>query len=253
MRRAIDWPPVVLILLLLGAWEVVPRLVGAGQFPPVSNVLVALWQDAGEIARQVAHTLRRAAFGFLLAAVTMIPLGIVIGRSRGLAAVLEPVIDLLRPLPPIAIVPVVMLFAGIGDAAKVSVITFAAAFPILIHAIDGVRGIHPMYSTVSRSLRLAPLEQRFSVDLHAVMPVLFMGLRLAIASALLVAVTSEMLMSTDGIGLFILHAQERFQLASGLAAIVVVAIVGWAVNRLLQVVDRRLLAWHHATTGDHGT
>ncbi len=145
-----------------------------------------------------------------------------------------------------------MLFAGIGDSAKIAVITYAAAFPILVHAIDGVRGIHPMYTTIARALRLTRIESRFSVDLHAVLPVLFTGLRLAIASALLVAVTAEMLMSTDGIGLFILHAQERFEMANGLAGILVVAIVGWLVNRLLMYADSHLLGWHYATTGKTG-
>jgi ABC-type nitrate/sulfonate/bicarbonate transport system permease component len=245
----LDWPPLLLLALICALWEVLPRLYGAVSFPPLSRVIGALFTHGPEIAAQVLRTVRRASIGFALALVTMVPLGIVIGRSRMLAAVLEPVIDLLRPLPPIAIVPVVMLFAGIGDGAKIAVITYAAAFPILVHAIDGVRGVHPMYVTVARALRLTRIESRFSVDLFAVLPVLFTGLRLAIASALLVAVTAEMLMSTDGIGLFILHSQERFEMASGLAGILVVAILGWLVNRLVLVADQLLLGWHHATTG----
>jgi ABC-type nitrate/sulfonate/bicarbonate transport system permease component len=251
-----DWPPIALIILLLGLWELLPRIYGAVNFPSLSTVLFALVANAAEIAIQVTHTLRRALIGFVIALLTMIPLGIIVARTRWLAAIVEPVVDLLRPLPPIAIVPVVMLFAGIGDGAKISVIAYAAAFPILLHAIDGVRGIHPMYQTVAKALRLTPTEQRFAVDLRAVLPTLFTGLRLAIASALLVAVTAEMLMSTDGIGLFILHAQERFQIANGLAGIVVVAVLGWLVNRALLWVDLRLLHWHHATSGgprDHGS
>ena len=247
--RRWNWPPLILLLVLALIWEIVPRATASIHFPPLSAVLHALVVNAPEIAWHIMHTLRRAAAGFALALVTMVPLGIIIGRNRVLAQLLEPVIDLLRPLPPIAIIPVVMLFAGIGDAAKISVITFAAAFPILIHAIDGVRGIHPMYHTVSRALRLTLNESRFLVDLRALLPVLFMGIRLAVANALLVAVTSEMLMSTDGIGLFILHAQERFQMAKGLAGILVVAVLGWMINRLIIAADRRLLSWHHATTG----
>lgn len=249
--RRWDWPPLVLLATLAIVWEIVPRATGSIHFPPLSAVLHALVVSAPEIAWHIMHTLRRAATGFALALVTMIPLGIVIGRNRIFAQILEPVIDLLRPLPPIAIVPVVMLFAGIGDTAKISVITFTAAFPILIHAIDGVRGIHPMYHVVARALRLTLNESRFLVDLRAVAPVIFTGVRLAIANALLVAVTSEMLMSTDGIGLFILHAQERFQMAKGLAGIVAVAVLGWLINRLIIAADRRLLGWHHATTGEH--
>lgn len=250
MGKRIDWPPLLLLALLLCAWEIGPRLAGSVNFPPLSRILAALWANGPEIAQQSLHTLRRAGTGMLLAVVTMIPLGLLIGRSRILAQVLEPLIDLLRPLPPIALVPLVMLFAGIGDAAKVTVITYAASFPILIHAIDGVRGIHPMYGTVSKALRLTRFESRFFVDLRAILPVLFTGLRLAIANALLVAVTSEMLLSTDGIGLYIMASQERFRIADGLAGILVVAILGWLVNRIIIALDQRLLAWHHATTGD---
>lgn len=248
-RNRLDWPPLALLLLLVSLWEVLPRVFGSVNFPPFSDVLIALVANASEIAMQVSHTLRRALIGFSIAFITMIPLGIMIARSRRLAIVLEPVIDLLRPLPPIALVPVVMLFGGIGDGAKIGVITYAAAFPILVHAIDGVRGIHPMYQTLSRALRLTPMEARYAIDLRAVLPVLFTGLRLAIAAALLVAVTAEMLMSTDGIGLFILHAQERFQMANGLAGILVVAVLGWLVNRALLWADRHLLHWHQATSG----
>jgi ABC-type nitrate/sulfonate/bicarbonate transport system permease component len=143
-----------------------------------------------------------------------------------------------------------MLFAGVGDAAKIIVITYAAAFPILIHAIDGVRGIHPIVQTVSRSLRLSRIEALFLVDLRAILPVLATGVRIAVANALLVAVTSEMLLSTDGIGRFILEAQERFRIAECLAAVLVVAILGWVVNRGVLAAERRLLHWHHATTGE---
>jgi NitT/TauT family transport system permease protein len=252
LKRRFDWPPLVLLAVLLATWEALPRLLGSINVPPLSMVLAALGSHGTEIGLQVLHTVRRATIGFLLALVVMTPLGIVVARSRAVAVLVEPVVDLLRPLPPIAIIPIVTLFAGIGDGAKIAVISYAATFPILIHAIDGVRGIHPMYATISRALRLTAAESRFAVDLRAVLPVLFTGFRLAVASALLVAVTAEMLMSTDGIGLFILHAQERFQIANGLAGILVVALLGWVVNRLLLMADRRLLHWHHATSGaDH--
>ena len=245
----IDWAPLILLGALLLAWEFGPRLYGSRDVPPFSTVLASLVTHGPEIAREVMHTLRRALTGFAIALVTMLPLGILIGRIRLLGDLLEPIVDLLRPLPPLAIVPVVMLFAGIGDAAKISVIIFAAAFPILIHAIDGVRGIHPMHALVSRALRLSRLEALWHVDIRAVMPVVMTGIRLAIANALLVAVTTEMLLSTDGIGLFILKAQEGFRIADGMAGILVVAVLGWCVNRLIRIVDRHLLAWHYATTG----
>lgn len=249
----IEWPAVVLLVLLLAAWEIVPQLTGSRDFPPLSRVAASLAANAPALAVELVHTFRRALLGFAIALVTMVPLGVLIARVRPLAFVLEPLIDLLRPLPPLALVPIVMLFAGVGDAAKISVIAYAAAFPLLIHAIDGVRGIHPMFHTVSRSLRLTRAEQVMLVDLPAALPVIFTGIRIAITFALLVAVTSEMLLSTNGIGWFIHQSQERFRVADGIAGILVTAVVGWLLNRSLLGLEGRLLRWHHAVTGKtHG-
>jgi len=154
----------------------------------------------------------------------------------------------LRPLPPPAIAPLVMLFAGIGDGAKITVIFYTAAFPILIHAIDGIRGTHPLLHTVSRSLRLKRSEALWWVDLPATLPVIMTGIRLAVAAALLVSVTAEMLLSTNGIGVYLLRSQETFRIADGLAGICVIAVVGWCINAGFLALDRRLLAWHYATT-----
>ncbi len=250
--RRIDWPPLALLALLLAAWEIGPSLTGSRDFPPLHRVVESLWANAPLLAGELLHTLRRAMAGFALALVVMLPLGILIARWRPLAFLLEPVIELLRPLPPLALVPIVMLFAGIGDQAKITVIAYAASFPLLIHAIDGVRGIHPMVHTVSRALRLSRAEQVFLVDLPAALPVIATGIRIAITFALLVGVTSEMLMSTDGIGAFIFQAQERFRMADGIAGIVVVAVVGWLLNRALLAIEGRTLAWHRAVTGAGG-
>lgn len=243
-----SWPALLLMLLILLAWELGARAAANPNVPSFSAVLTALAANIGNILPQILDTLRRAAIGLALATVTMIPLGILIGRNRWLADLLEPVIELLRPLPPPAIAPLVMLFAGIGDGAKITVIFYTAAFPILIHAIDGIRGTHPLLHTVSRSLRLKRSEALWWVDLPATLPVIMTGIRLAVAAALLVSVTAEMLLSTNGIGVYLLRSQETFRIADGLAGICVIAVVGWCINAGFLALDRRLLAWHYATT-----
>lgn len=250
MRSWFDrsWPALLLLLLILIAWEFGARAAANPNLPSLGTVLQALAANLPAISAQMADTLRRAAIGLALAVVTMIPLGILIGRIRWLGDLLEPMIELLRPLPPPAIAPLVMLFAGIGDGAKISVIFYTAAFPILIHAIDGIRGTHPLLHTVSRSLRLSRVEALWWVDLPATLPVIMTGVRLSVAAALLVSVTAEMLLSTNGIGVFLLRSQETFRIANGLAGICVIALVGWCINAAFLALDRRLLAWHHATT-----
>lgn len=250
MKSFLDrsWPAVLLLLAIVLAWELGARAAASPNVPSFSAVMNALLHNGAVIFSQILQTLRRAMFGLLIAMVTMIPSGILIGRIRWLGDLLEPVIDLLRPLPPPAIAPLVMLFAGIGDGAKITVIFYTAAFPILIHAIDGVRGAHPLLHTVSRSLRLRRAEALWLVDLPSTLPVIMTGLRLAVAAALLVSVTSEMLLSTDGIGVYLLRSQETFRIADGLAGICVIAGVGWCVNAAFLAADRHLLAWHYATT-----
>lgn len=251
MKSAWDrsWPALALLACLLAGWEVAARIAANPNVPPFSVVLQSIATHEATIAVAILQTLRRALIGLAIAIVTMIPLGILIGRIRWLGDLLEPVIDLLRPLPPPALIPLVMLFAGIGDAAKISVIVYTASFPILIHAIDGIRGTHPLLHTVSRSFRLRRSEAFWSVDLPATLPSIMTGLRLASAYAFLVAVTAEMLLSTDGIGVFLLRSQETFRIADGLAAITVIAAVGWCINWVLLWIDQRLLHWHYATTG----
>ncbi|HNU10333.1 MAG TPA: ABC transporter permease [Rubrivivax sp.] len=245
-----SWPALLLLGAILLVWELAARAAGNPNVPPLSVVLQSLVDHDAAIAVAILQTLRRALIGLLIAIVTMIPLGILIGRIRWLGDLLEPVIDLLRPLPPPAVIPLVMLFAGIGDAAKIAVIVYTASFPILIHAIDGIRGTHPLLHTVSRAFRLRRAEAFWNVDLPATLPLVMTGLRLASAYAFLVAVTAEMLLSTDGIGVFLLRSQETFRIADGLAAICVIAAVGWCINAILLQLDRRLLHWHYATTAD---
>lgn len=245
-----SWPALLLTASTLSAWECAARGVASPSFPPFTMVIEALVRDAGQIMPQVLYTLGRASVGLVAAVVTMVPLGILIGRIRWLSEVLEPIIELLRPLPPPALAPLVMLFLGNGDIAKISVIYYAAALLIVIHAIEGIRGTHPLLHTVSRSLRLRRHEALWSVDLPASLPVIMTGIRLAVAAALMVSVTAEMLLSTNGIGTYLLRSQETFHIADAMAGICVIALVGWAINAGFMILTRRLLHWHHAATAD---
>ena len=181
-----------------------------------------------------------------LALALTLPLGIFIGRTPRIGRFIEPAIDLLRPLPPLAIVPVAMLFAGTGSAAKISVIFYSAAFPILINAIDATRSTHPLLLNVGRSIGLSRTEIMRLIDLPAALPQIMSGMRLGVMVALLVSVSSEMLLSTDGIGNYLMRAQEQFQIAGGLAGLLVIALVSLVINTVVFRIEHRVLAWHHA-------
>lgn len=248
-HEGFNWPGLILILGLLLVWEMGARSVGSPSFPPVTAVVQELTKDGAELATQMSVTLARAAAGFALALVTMLPLGIFIGRSPRFAPYVEPLIDLLRPLPPLAIVPVAMLFLGTGSSAKISVIFYSASFPLLLNAIDATRATHPLLVNVGRSIGLSRAEIMRRIDLPAAMPQIMAGVRLSVAVALLISVSAEMLLSTDGVGNYLMRAQEQFRIAAGLACIGVIALVSLAVNTAVHQVERRLLSWHHQRHG----
>lgn len=243
------------VLSVLVAWQVsaMLQLLPVRDFPTVGHVLQRVYELRLELALELYHTLRRAGIGLLLAIVIMIPLGALIGRSRALSLIVEPIIEVLRPLPTPAIIPLVMLIAGIGDTAKIAVIFYAAAFPILLNAIDGARGLHPALSLTARSLRLTRFEAIVFVFIPATFPQVMAGVRTSVAISILVSVTSEMLLSTDGLGIFLLRSQENFRLADGLAGILVLATAAFLINRVCLSVDQRLLMWHHQTVGDRSS
>lgn len=247
----LNLPAILFGLVLLGIWEIGARATGNPFFPTLEAIGAAFLSNAGVIAGQILETLRRATIGLAIACAVMIPLGASIGRIRLLGDIFEPIVNMLRPLPPPAVAPIALLFAGAGDGGKIAMIVFTCSFPILIGAIDGVRANHPMLTNVGRSLRLSRLETIALIDLPSALPVIMTGIRLAVAAALLVSVISEMLLTTNGIGVYLLRAQENFRIADGLAGVVAVACVGFLVNYGFLRLDRKLLAWHYATTGDN--
>ncbi|MDM0045630.1 ABC transporter permease [Variovorax dokdonensis] len=244
-----NWPGAIFMALLLLLWEWSARAVASPNFPGLLQVLGVLINDSAELAPQMAVTLWRAAAGFALALVVMLPLGIFIGRTPAFGRYVEPMIDLLRPLPPLAIVPVAMLFMGTGSAAKISVIFYSASFPLLIHAIDATRGTHPLLVQVGRSLGLTRVEIMRQIDLPAALPKIMAGVRVAIAVALLISVSSEMLLSTDGVGNYLMRSQEQFRIAAGLAGLIAIALVSLTINIGVRAIENHLLAWHRKSLG----
>ncbi|MCK9513267.1 MAG: ABC transporter permease [Pigmentiphaga sp.] len=248
LTHTLNWPGLVFVLALLGLWQIAAGQVDSTNFPGPLAVLAALTSGAGMLISQMQHTLWRAAAGFLLALLTMLPLGLVIGRVAAARTVLGPVIELLRPIPPLAIVPIAMLFAGIGSEAKILVIFYSASFPLLIYAIDATQATHPALLNTARSLGLSRAAIIRHIDLPASLPMVMVGIRLSVSMALLISVASEMLLSSNGIGFVVTSAQEQFRIAEGIAAIVFIGVVALLINWLLRRIESWLLAWHIGLT-----
>jgi NitT/TauT family transport system permease protein len=152
-------------------------------------------------------------------------------------------------MPPVALIPVLILLVGIGDEMKVIVVAFASLFPILLNTVDGVRGVHPTLLDVARTFHFSELATLRRVILPAALPQIVAGLRISLAIALIVALVSEMIGATAGMGYFVLQAQRGLRIRDMYAAIVMLALLGYALNWLFLLFEARLLAWHRASTG----
>lgn len=250
--RESRWTGVVFLILLALLWEAAGRggWVHKLLFPPASAILSTFWDLllSGEILRQLGVSLWRAAMGYALAAVVAVALGVAMGYWRRIYEACEILIELLRAVPPPAVIPLAMVFLGIGDALKVFIIFFACFFPILINTIDGVRGADPVLIRTARTFGLSRLQTVWKVILPVAGPSIMTGLRIATAIALILTVISEMIGATSGIGYFILGSQRTLNITQMYAGILMLALTGYAINRAFLMVDARLMAWHKGLT-----
>jgi NitT/TauT family transport system permease protein len=248
MRVSRHAESLLFLFLIALVLEAVSRvgLVSPLYFPPISKDVGTFFSltISGVLPSEILKTFARMACGFGLAALIMIPLGILMGISNRVYNLLEPMIEFLRPLPPPAIIPAVMLFMGIGNFMKVFVIFFACSFPIVINSMDGARSVHPMFLDTARSFGLNRYQIIRKVVLPATTPQIMSGLRTSIPISLIVAILSEMIGSVNGIGHFILRMQRTFNIPEMYAGIMMLGIVGYLLNKVFLQVDKTLLAWH---------
>jgi ABC-type nitrate/sulfonate/bicarbonate transport system permease component len=241
------------LLFMLGlavVWELIgqAQLINPLIVPPLSKILRVFAEVSwsGQIPLQVSVSMKRATVGYLLAAAVFIPLGIFMGLSQRAYRLLEVVVEMLRPVPPPVVIPVAMLFFGLEDEMKIFVIFFSCAWPILLNTIDGVRNLDWVLLNTAKTFGSSRGRIIRQVVLPACSPQIATGLRVSLPIMLILVVISEMVGSTDGIGYFILDSQRRFRVPQMYAGMLALAILGYAVNQLFNLIGRRLLPWHGA-------
>jgi ABC-type nitrate/sulfonate/bicarbonate transport system permease component len=239
------------LLFMLGlavVWELTgqAQLVNPLVVPPPSKILRVFSELSwsGQIPLQIIVSMRRAAAGYFLAAAVFIPLGIFMGLSQRVYRMLEVVIEMLRPVPPPVVIPVAMLFFGLEDEMKIFVIFFSCAWPILLNTIDGVRNLDWVLVNTAKTFGLSQGRIIWRVILPACSPQIVTGLRVSLPIMLILVVISEMVGSTDGIGYFILDSQRRFRVPQMYAGMLALAILGYALNQIFNLLQRTLMSWH---------
>lgn len=200
-----------------------------------------LW--GGELLAAVIATIGSWAPGLLIAAVAGIAAGIALALMPRLEVATRPILEFLRPIPSVALIPVALLVLGIGLQMQLFMIAFAAIWPILFSAKAGVEGVDPRFLETARVLRFGPVARIFRVVLPSSLPSIATGLRTASAIALVLAITVEMLTGRPGIGFYIENVRLNGLITEMWAAIFVTGVLGYLVNTLFMSVERFALPW----------
>jgi sulfonate transport system permease protein len=236
------WLPAVVVV----TWWFLSEDSTSVYFPPLRRIL-DVFNDTW-IFEQVHPVLLPSLGRFAAGLVIAIALGISCGVALGLwvtgRRAVMPLIDFMRSIPATALVSVWIILLGFGNVMKVTAIVFISFFPILLNTIDGVRGVDPNQLEMARAYKISRRDQVLKIVLPAASPQIFVGLRIGLAVALLMMAFSEMVAGTSGVGFFIFQAQELFRIPEMWTGILLLGLLGYAVNVVFLMVERRVLRWH---------
>jgi ABC-type nitrate/sulfonate/bicarbonate transport system permease component len=250
----------LVLSVAVAAWQLWAVRHASPFFPPPSAIAAAgyhLW-FAGPPRRlgltpaataNVLPSLGRMAAGLGLAVAAGGPLGLALGRSRALAGYLEPLVHFGRSLPAVALVTAFITVLGVGARTEIAFIAFGAVWPILVNTADGAASVDPVQLDTARAFRLGPWQRAAWLIAPAAAPKFLAGLRISVSVSLILMVTVELITSSSGIGIEMNNADTTFNLAQLWAGIVLLAILGYALNAAVLAAERRLLAWQPATGG----
>lgn len=241
-QRALGLLPIVLLLAL---WQAAASagLYSAVLLPPPSKVAEVFVSSGGELFRHTAASLARVALGVSIAFVVAVPIGILIGRYRLLDLFSDWAIQMLRSFPPIALIPLALLFFGIGDKPAIVLIFLSAFWPLLINTIFGVRSVERTLIKVARAARASEMMIFRDIMLPNAMPAIFTGLRLAIGGGWLTVVTAEMIAVKSGLGYMILNAQMMFKSELIIAGILVIGAIGLLADQGVRALRAYFCRW----------
>jgi ABC-type nitrate/sulfonate/bicarbonate transport system permease component len=235
------------LLLLAIAWELAARLniISSLALPPLSSVATA-WVDLirdGELIDNGGASLYRAFMGLLLAVIVGGGLGMAMARVRLLDVFINPLVELFYPLPKSALIPVTVLWLGFGDGSKILLIFLGCMIPVTIGAYNGARGSDHALVWSARSMGASPIRMMWDVVMPSALPELLNGIRTALALAFILLVSSELIVSQKGFGYLIGYLGSTGSYEGMYAVVLTVAFLGFAADRLYQLLMQWLLRW----------
>ena len=202
------------------------------------------WLFSGELLHDTLGSMYRVVVGFAIGAGLALPLGLAMGSSRVMYAWLNPLMQVLRPIPPIAYIPLAILWFGLGNAPALFLIALGAFFPVLMNTIAGVRQVDGIYIRAARNLGVDRKTMFIRVMLPAAVPYILTGMRIGIGTAFIVVIVSEMIAVNNGLGFRILEAREYFWSDKILAGMISIGILGLGIDIGMNKLNNHLLRWH---------
>ncbi|NRF96015.1 ABC transporter permease [Paenibacillus frigoriresistens] len=235
------------ILGILIIWEAICRmeLVSPLFLPAPTAILSAGWDMAvsGEMHPDILASLYRIIAGYLIGAVCGIVFGLILGFSRWVDAMLTPVVYSLYPIPKIALLPLFVLWLGIGETPKITMIALGVFFPVVINTFSGVKNVDPILIKAAVTFGSSHFNVIRKVILPGSLPMIFAGLKLAMGSALLLLVPAEMIAAQQGVGSMVQHYGNLMLATKLMVGVVILSLMGLVFNRTLQWIERKLLPW----------
>lgn len=233
--------PLIVAFLFLAAWQIAVKFSGSDFFPTPWQVVLGIGELAqkGVLLNYIVASLYRVTWGFFLAIVIGVPLGLLLGWFRSAAIALNPMIQIFRPISPIAWIPFAILWFGVKDAAPVFLIFLASVFPITVSSMAAVQNMQPVYVRAARNFGLSNAQLFRQVIFPACLPQILTGLRIALGIAWLVVVAAEMIAADSGLGYLIIDARnagKRYDLVG--AGMVLIGLIGLTLDAAVRRLEK---------------
>jgi len=237
--------PLLACLGLLAIWQVAALVLNNDSFPTALDSIRAIPAILGdkEALINILASLRRMAIGFGVAVLVSIPLGLLMGRSRGVASFFNPLLMVIYPVPKAALMPIIMLWLGVGDLSKTLVIFLGVSLPVIYHSFEGAKAVEEKMMWSGAAMGLSAAERLIRIVLPAALPEILTGCRTGLVLALITMVTSEMIARQSGAGNILFNALDMGQYDTVYAMIVIIGAMGICLDAAFERMRERLVRW----------
>jgi len=237
--------PLLAVAGLLGIWQIAALILNTDSFPSALDgirAIPAILSDRGDLINILA-SLRRMAIGLSLAVTLAIPLGLMMGRSRAVASFFNPLLMVIYPVPKAALMPVIMLWLGVGDVSKTLVIFLGVSLPIIYHSFQGAKAVEEKMLWSGAAMGMSAAQRMLRIVLPAALPEILTGCRTGLVLALITMVTSEMIARQSGAGNILFNALDMAQYDTVFAMIIIIGAMGIILDAAFERLRGRLVKW----------